>query len=324
MKKTVCILLVLAILGGLTACVPSERTESVSDSVGTAGGGEGIFRILLLGCDRSAALCDSILLFTVSERTKSTSVLQIPRDTYAEYTTKSYKKLNGAANELGLDGMQRLLEEVLGVDIDAYVAIKPDALVTVVDAIGGVDVTVPQDMDYSDPAQGLEIHLEAGEAHLDGKAAEQFVRYRSGYANADLGRLDAQKIFLQSFATRCKSLSLSQTIGILTRVMTKVQTNLTLPAAIRLLRTLRECDERSIPMATLPGIAVRGDSGAWYYVVNREGAVRAINAYLLPQTPKTVDDFDPQGILDREINERFHKIYEASEDRLPLLADGIY
>ena len=40
--------------------------------------------------------------------------------------------------------------------------IDMDAVETAVDLLGGVEFDVPQDMDYTDPAQGLEIHLRAG------------------------------------------------------------------------------------------------------------------------------------------------------------------
>ena len=107
------------------------------------------------------------------------------------------------------------------------------------------------------------------------------------------------------------------------RMMTTVQTNIALPAAIRLLGTLRACDENQVPIETLPGLAVQGESGAWYYVVNREGAVRVINSHLQPHPPVTAECFDGARRLDRETNKRFHTVYEAHESQLPLLADSI-
>lgn len=314
MKKTVCILLVLSILCAATlSCKGRELQSDRADAPAASGG---LMRVLVLGCDRAASLADCILLFTVDAEAHVVSVLQIPRDTYAEYTSRSYKKINGVLNALGIDGTVAMLEKILGVDIDAYVTLKPDALVSIVDAIGGIDLSVPVDMDYSDPAQGLEIHLKAGPTHLDGRAAEQFVRFRSGYANADLGRLDAQKLFLQALALKCSSLSLSQTLSAALHAMTTVQTNLSLPAAVRLISALRACDAEGIPMQTLPGGAIRGESGAWYYVVNREGAMRAVEELLRPTMPRGEVQFDPDRILDRASDPRFHRIYEIPEAEL--------
>lgn len=277
-----------------------------------------ITRFLVMGTDRSAKLTDSIFLVTLNESEKNAHILQIPRDTYANYTDKDYKKLNGAMNVLGENGVKDLLSEALGVKIDFFVILDLSCLRSVVDAIGGVDVDIPQDMHYSDPAQGLEIHLPAGMHRLDGVKAEQFVRYRSGYVNADLGRLDAQKLFMQAFAKKCCALTASQMLHVTGLALTKLQTDVGLPEAIRVVSALRECDTDNIPMATLAGQAVQGKSGAWYYAVNREGACRMINEYLLPEQPIDEMNFDPKGLFNRPDHEEFHKIYIAPEGSLPV------
>ena len=188
-----------------------------------------------------------------------------------------------------------------------------------VDAIGGVELEVPQEMTYSDPAQGLEIHIPAGKTRLNGAQAEQFVRFRSGYVNADLGRLDAQKLFLQAFAKRCKSLRAKEMLRVMLTAMTTVQTDMGVQDAARLASVLRDCNPDTMKMATLPGMALQGVSGAWYYVVNREGARDAVNEYLFPAVLLTDAEFDPARVFDREENERFHAVYTASRETLPSL-----
>lgn len=277
-----------------------------------------ITRILVLGADRSVGLTDSMFILTLNEQTKEASVLQIPRDTYAEYTDHDYKKINGASNALGNSGLTAFLSDAMQVKLHAYIKLDLDVLAHLVDDIGGVDVEVPQEMNYSDPAQGLEIQLPRGKVHLDGRTAEHFVRYRAGYADADLGRLDAQKLFLRAVAQKCKSLRLSQVLKAAFSALPHVNTNLSLPDAIRVLTVLMDCDADAFPMATLAGQAVKGNSGAWYYSLNRQGAVRMINDYLLPKTQITCDQFDPNGIFDREGHRDFHAIYEAMETELPL------
>lgn len=279
---------------------------------------ERVTRFLVMGCDRSTQLTDSIMIVSVNETTRQARILQIPRDVYAEYTDQDYKKLNGAMRALGARGVKTLLSETLGVRIDYFVVLKLQVFDDLVDAIGGVDLVIPQDMEYSDPAQNLHIHLNKGQTHLDGKTAEQFVRYRSGYVNADLGRLDAQKLFLSAFAKKCKSLTLPQLLHVTALALTGLQTDIDLPAAIRVVGVLKECNAEHIPMATLAGQAVRGTSGAWYYAVNREGAWRMVNDYLMPRYPVIVEDFDPRRIFDREQNPEFHRIYQSPSDALPI------
>ena len=280
---------------------------------------ESVTRILLLGCDRASGLADSILLVSIHEEEKSASILQIPRDTYAEYTTKDYKKINGALSTLGESGTKEFFSSVLGVPIHYFAIVKLDLFCKIVDAIGGVDVDVPQKMEYHDPAQDLHISLDAGMQHLDGKSAEHFVRYRSGYVNADLGRLDAQKIFLRAFAEKCRTLTAQDYFRLSGASLTGVQTDIGIGEAIRLGTILRECNPETVPMQTLAGQAVRGQSGAWYYVLNREGACRQVNELTFPQSPIEISKFDAAGLFDRVQNPQFHNVYTAAEKDLPLL-----
>ena len=280
---------------------------------------ENVTRILLLGCDRTSGLSDSILVVSINEDEKCASILQIPRDTYAEYTKKDYKKINGTLSTLGESGTKDFFGEALGVTIHHFAVVKLDLFCKMVDAIGGVDVDVPQKMEYHDPAQDLHISLDEGRQHLDGRTAEHFVRYRAGYVNADLGRLDAQKLFLRAFAQKCRSLTAPDYFRLAGASLTGVQTDIGIGDAIRLGSILRECDPAKVPMQTLAGQAVKGQSGAWYYVLNREGACRQINELMYPESPIQISDFDAAGLFDRVQNSQFHNVYTAAEQDLPLV-----
>ena len=280
---------------------------------------ERVTRILVLGCDRASGLADSILLVSINEDEKCVSVLQIPRDTYAEYTERDYKKINGTLSVLGESDTKDFFSRALGVPIQHFVVVKLDLFCKMVDAIGGVDVEVPQKMEYHDPAQNLHISLNEGMQHLDGKAAEHFVRYRSGYVNADLGRLDAQKLFLRAFAKRCRDLGAQDYFRLAGASLTGVQTDIGIAEAVRIGGILRECDPETVPMQTLAGQAVKGQSGAWYYVLNREGACRQINEMTYPEISIEPLDFDADGLFDRTQNPQFHNVYTAAENALPLV-----
>ena len=193
--------LILLVALAIAACTvaackaPPEEQTDLHTNVTPDVQQDRITRFLVLGCDRAAGLTDSMFVITLNQTQKKATVLQIPRDTYADYTSRDYKKLNGALNRLGAEECKALLSRALGVSLDYYVTVDLDAVRLLVDAVGGVDVVLPQALTYSDPAGGLQIELPKGSVHLDGERAEQLIRYRSGYSNADLGRLDAQKLF---------------------------------------------------------------------------------------------------------------------------------
>lgn len=302
MKRLLSFSLILVLMLGIL--IPRDSTEAVAVA---SRGEERITRILVLGVDRAARLTDSIFIVTVDEAAKEARILQIPRDTYANYTDRDYKKLNGALGVLGADGVKDLLSESLGVEIDRYVILDLSCLAGIVDAIGGVDVELKQDIYYT--GEGLNYALSAGRQHLDGRGAELLVRFRSGYPNADLGRLDAQKQFLLAFAQKCKSISLKEMLRVAWIALPRVETDLGVHEIVRLASVLRECDAEHIPMATLAGEAVQGVSGAWYYSLCREKAARMVREYLLADAA----EFDPKGLFDRADHPDFHKIYTAPD-----------
>ena len=114
---------VLLSLVSLASCTGAEGINPDgargADAVAPSETEDRDLRILMLGCDRAASLTDSILLLNVTPQTGQVRILQIPRDTYADYTERDYKKLNGAYHTLGADGTREFLGRALGVRITA-------------------------------------------------------------------------------------------------------------------------------------------------------------------------------------------------------------
>lgn len=312
-----CILTLAVLVGAIFIFVgfgaPTARDREPEAILPVACRGDGVTRVLFLGCDRSANLTDSIMILSLENVTGRLGILQIPRDTYAAYTERDYKKLNGAYSLMGLDGVKRFLSDAVGVPINYAVAVDLDSLSSLVDAIGGVDLCIEQDMFYTDAEQRLNIAFHRGEQHLNGEQAERFLRFRSGYANADLGRMDAQKQFLQAFTKRCAEVPSSVLLQAMGRLFPRMQTDLPLPTAIGLMNRFVKGEIAGASIITAPGEPVQGTSGAWYYSLNKEGMIRVINAYLFPTSPISEGTFDPRGIFDRADHPDFHRIYTSSD-----------
>ncbi|MBE6529370.1 MAG: LytR family transcriptional regulator [Ruminococcaceae bacterium] len=297
-KRLFCLLVCICLL--FVGTVPTFALENDS-----------VRRFLIFGCDESGALTDTILLVARNGKTGKTGVLQIPRDTYAAYTTGNYRKLNGALRALGDGDCKAFFSHAFGVPIHWFASLNLKCVPAIVDAVGGVDLEVPMDMDYSDPAQNLEIHLQKGMQHLDGKAALSFIRYRSGYVTADLGRMQAQQNFLRAFAEKCGQLSSATFMKLFLIAAPYMKTDLPIHEAIALSQGLGKTGVEDLSFESIPGEAVKGKSGAWYFVLSRNGTLAAVNRILMPVLPVVDGNFDPDRVFDRPQNAAFHKIYSS-------------
>lgn len=252
----------------------------VTDFVGEQ---EPIF-VLLLGVseDISTALTDTIMLAGYNPQTQNAFVVSIPRDTYVGKNTVSangYDKIN-ARYQLGYEKTIAAVEELTGIKIDYYVLIKNNALVDVVDSIGGVEFNVPINMNYDDVTQNLHIHLKSGLQTLNGEQAEQLVRFRhnndgssypSSYGDNDYGRMRTQREFIKTFAKQLIRLdNVPRVKEIATAIFNNLETDITLSKVIAYVPFGLKLDiENNLKMIQLPG---QSDliNELWFYVPNYE------------------------------------------------------
>ena len=262
---------------GLLIAMTSGKNASVDESTFDAeqivadepenGSKKEIYNILLLGIDESQRLTDVLMIVMCDTKSKAINVLQIPRDTYAEYTLSSYRKINAASDVLnGGEGLSDFLTENLGISIDGYVSVDVETIGDAVDILGGVEIDVPMDMTYKDPYQNLTIKIKKGKQILDGEKAKEFVRYREGYVRGDLGRLDAQKLFVSSFLkSLARKRDIVTAIQLVSAVLPKTDSNLSLKECIDIVGKIGIPDMSKVKFMTLPGGDIRSESGAWYY-----------------------------------------------------------
>ncbi|QHI71031.1 hypothetical protein Ami3637_00305 [Aminipila terrae] len=119
------------------------------------------------------------------------------------------------------------MNNLLGVNISKYVKMDTAVLRDFIDAIGGISYDVPQDMYYDDPMQGLHIALKKGPQILDGKQVEMLVRFRKGYPEGDLARIDVQKDVLAAILTQKSETDIFKNIGHLYELTSKnIETNI--------------------------------------------------------------------------------------------------
>ena len=163
---------------------------------------------LICGLDNTSGLTDVIMIVGFDNVTHKVNIMQIPRDTYAgkDVVSHKYNAVYGHAPKAqnGMEMLETHVEHDFGIKISNCAVLTTNGLRRIVDAHGRSRLNVPIDMNYDDSAQGLHIHLTRGWQHLDGSGVEQFVRYRKGWSEGDIGRLQAQKIFVAAFAGKAK------------------------------------------------------------------------------------------------------------------------
>lgn len=148
------------------------------------------FYMLLLGVDKSEGRAeewgdstanfraDTIILARVDAPAQKVTLVSIPRDTYVDMGSHGKDKINAAYSYGGAAYMVEVVSEFAGVDISAYAEIDFEQFTSIVDTIGGIEVTLPVDVVDEDYAG---INLSAGTHQLDGATALALVRTRHAY-----------------------------------------------------------------------------------------------------------------------------------------------
>ena len=251
-----------------------------------------VCNFLLLGTDKAAGLSDVIMLVSVNLENGSINFMQIPRDTYFECGA-SYKKLNGAHKTLGgAKEFAASLGEVLGININYYLSLGLETVQKMVDFVSGIEVDIPFDMDYEDKSQNLSIHLKAGNQVLDGKSAVEFLRYRAGYVTGDLGRINAQKLFMNAYVKRIGQMGNPLALYNLCKlVLTNSETNIKESDIFSLCLKYAKVKGGPVSYMTAPGEAIKDEnSGTWYYILSNSSMADLMNERFGCRTDKK--DFD--------------------------------
>ncbi|MFF5184146.1 LCP family protein [Streptomyces sp. NPDC000345] len=150
---------------------------------------------------------DSMMILHVGSN--GDTLISLPRDSDVEIPTyvgsesgKTYKgtgrhvKLNAAYAEDGPELLVRTVEYNTGLHIDHYVEIGFAGFANIVDAVGGVEITI--DKAFKDKYSGADF--KAGKQTLNGEEALAFVRTRHAFAASDLERTKNQQKFLAALA----------------------------------------------------------------------------------------------------------------------------
>ena len=300
------------------------------NSVSTATKDNDVSIFLVCGIDNAGWNSDVIMLVSVSRSLGKIGVLQIPRDTYVNIEGKNYHKINavyseacrrahnagleeGQVHSAGCRALSDFLESSMGVKIDGFASVTTSGLCKIVDSIGGIDLNIPIDLSYDDNSQNLHIRLKAGENHLNGDLAVKFVRCRK-YANADYGRMNAQRLFLSSVFHKIKhEFSLTKAVELFKSAYKNINTDIELTQALMLARIGLGMSDSDINMENLCGRSVKV-SGVYCEVINRDLTCEMIRSCLyFGKLSHLHGKFDPSGVFCDPHDKNIGRLYADRE-----------
>ena len=248
---TVPVLLAALVVGGVALAYEPEgeqargperlETSRTSWVQGMFSGGErvegGPFNVLVLGADErpeseeEGSRTDTIMLVRVDPKTGDIRLLSVPRDLLVEVAPGEENRINAAYNFGGIDQTVAAFEEYSGVDVDHYAVVDFEGFRDVINAMGGVEVDVADEVP---PKYGIEDGLQT----LNGQQALFYARYR-GTAAGDLDRIKRQQQLVAALRSQAFSLSTVEQLPTLLRVANRnVQTDLDLGQGVTLARVL--------------------------------------------------------------------------------------
>ena len=224
-----------------------DLAQAVEEAAGKGGKGEGVripsvdkpFTVYISGIDvdgpiTTTSRSDVNIIMAINPDTHKIILTTTPRDYYVTIPGISgdmRDKLTHAGI-YGIRASMATLENVYGIPLDYYVRVNFTSLITIVDALGGVDVY----SEYSFTSR--DCSFQAGMNHMNGEQALAFSRARYNFASGDNQRGKNQE-------------------AVLTAIINKVTSPEVLLHADELIETAAGCTQTSISMDDISSLVRR-------------------------------------------------------------------
>lgn len=235
-----------------------KTVENKVEIVNNKGRKKDEFIFVLLGVDADDvkdsknSRTDTIMLVKANFKEGSIDMTSIPRDTKVLINGKD-DKINHAHAYGGAEMTIDTIRNFMGIDLKHYVKVDYQIVMEMVNAMGGVEIDVPMDMVYKDPTADppLDINISKGVQKLDGKQSHDFLRFRSGYKEGDVGRVKAQQEFMKAFIKQ--SLKLRNMPKFFKIYKKNVETNIPMSTVLRGGKLALGLKSENVTSEILPG-----------------------------------------------------------------------
>ncbi len=291
----------------------SQQTviEGTSRNVVSIESGEkstvGNINVLIMGIDsvEGTHRTDTIFVLGVNPSKKKVTMLSIPRDTRVIIENKA-RKINEILPRYGEPTLRSIIEELLKIKINKSAEVGFESFISVIDAIGGVDINIEKAMNYDDNWGNLHIHFKPGMNHLDGKQALNYVRFRKD-AMADLGRIKRQQKFVKAVIMKLISPAVIVRLpSIIENVFQYIDTDFTVAELLTICSAFDDFDI-NLKSLSLPGEARYIDKVS-FFMPYQEEAVTVGDSYFTDMAIFEIEkNFESGKIISKETSDRKRK-----------------
>ena len=249
------------------------------------------FNLLVVGIDRSTengtassdgtndGMTDMIMWLHFDNENQSVSMLQIPRNIMVttdarvsgNYQINGVAKTQGSSGYNNIDALAQLLYDQFKLECDGYVSVRLEALSELIDILGGIDVNVPEAIDYRKVQGGGNSYLPAGYQRLTGAQAEFFLRARKTYGTSDLKRLEVQRYFYSALFARLRSMTVVDIARMLPFMLSYVETDLSVSELVSVAVSMLKIHSDKICLARVP--VYMGGNLVWPQNVEKPNSV---------------------------------------------------
>lgn len=214
-----------------------------------------------------ADLTDSIIVASYETSTKKLTLISVPRDLYVQSSDGGYMKINAIYNvDNQMEGLKAVVEQVTGLTINHQVLVNYEAFRKMIDAVGGIDLTIKTDdpRGIYDPMIGFKISN--GTHHMNGKDALLLARCRNdptydgreayGLPGGDFDRTANQRHIMEALLKKINSSDTVVNPGTLQSLIDSLAGNVSSDFTVGQLRRLYDIGK---DISSTKSISLRGD-----------------------------------------------------------------
>ncbi|HHD2751916.1 TPA: LCP family protein [Clostridium perfringens] len=287
----------------------------------------GITNILLLSSDarpgEDVSRSDSIMILTIDNVHKKLKVTSLMRDMLVKIDGHGEEKLNHAFAYGGPTKTIETIQNNFGIKLDNYVIIDFNSFVKVIDAIGGIEVTIKDyELDelnkYILDGGGSEKDLLSapGTYNLNGYQALSYARIRK-VGDGEYERTERQRAVIQIALEKIKDMSPVKLVALLNELFPYVKTNISLGDAMNYgftaLNVGKDCnfeiEQFRIPLDSISKGGIIDNKG-WVFVIDKVETSKALQEFIFNDNK----DYEPDTSNFDSIIENCFNSYDIKDD----------